>query len=953
MKLLILLAFIVGRGGTAEAIQSPNLAPNPHFAFGDAEPDAWAQIYTASGHLVVARDTKVFLHPPSSLSLTGADSSANGNVSAELPDVSGKTLKIDGSVRAAGDITGAQVALFMQDGDWKPIEYRPLVFRPTFVDGVWTSFHVTTSVPANAKHSKLILLISGRGTVWLGEISVTDAAPPKPAIDFMTPPAVPPTPRGPDSPKVVGISAVAPDVLEVDIHAGHIIPSSLSIYRPQPGDDRIPKGRLRILKRLGVEIGWLIGANHDRLETYERYVGDLLQPEYANWLGSYALVSSAGGAPKPIALDRKSKPIDWEMPPNRFAMDHRIYLHLSGPLRAGQSYTLNLGKLNVAQPSMEFVFNPAKLVSEAVHVSEVGYRPDDPFKRAYLSCWRGTGGGQTYGESLTYRVVDSATGRAVYSGAAVLGKAASEPEHMVHEENYVRADVYWMDFSKLSAPGKYRVVVDGIGCSYDFRIDDRVWDDAFKIQMRGLVNERSGIELKPPYADFVRPADEMPNPGQLITESTYSALNGAEGEGWKNLEKGDTGKSVPGAHGGYHDAGDWNPRRATHLAVNMAHLELLDIFPAHFAKLHLGLPDSSNVPDVLQEALFELSLFYRLQKPDGGIPYGLETNGDPEDGDISWLTTMHLYEFACDSYASWTYAAAAARAARLLRSYDPKLAKEYEDSAVRAMKWGEAHYAEERSKLSWEKIDMRNLAAVEVYWLTRDPHWHAVFMENTLLTTFHPNLFQYGKAVQRDAAFVYARLPKGLGDPTLKQNAKDGLVAMADRSLAYAVGNAFNLTTPDKGRPFIVGFYTEADVSDLCRAHYLTHDPKYLAGVVRGCQFSTGANPENAAFTTGLGAHSIEHPLLLDSRRTGQPAPKGLTVYGPIDFVMFHDEGTIWPMTYFLNRDCIPPAKEWPIPEAYFDIYLYPMINEFTVDNWASNVYAWGYLAARPSASPR
>jgi endoglucanase len=949
-SIAIISSFLLSLSLAIAAPTSDNLAPNPHFELGGTAPDGWTTLYTSKGKLVVARDTKTFLHPPASLSLSGTDDTADGNVSAELPDVSGKTLAIDGSVRCGGAVTGAQVALFLQDGDYKPIEYRPLVFRPTFNEGVWTPFHVTTSVPVNAKHARLILLVAGNGTVWLGEISVTvPGADAKILADALTPPTVPAVERGPNSPRLVSISAIAPDVLEVAIQAGHTQPSSLTLYAPQPGDERIPKGHQQILKRKGQELGWLIGAKHDHLVTYEHLLGDPLQNEYAGYLGSYRISStndpSFSVSQSAVALYRKTKPNDWEIPNQQFAMDHRVYLKLSHPLREGRQYTVDFGKLNVQPSQTTFVFKPEKQISEAVHITHVGYRPDDPFKRAYLSCWRGTGGGQSYEQPMTFRVVNSATGQTEYKGTVRVGKLASEPEHMVREENFVKADVYWMDFTQVSKPGIYRVVVDGVGCSFDFPIADDVWDKAFKVQMRGLMNERSGIALKPPYADFVRPADEMPNEGQAITESSFNALNGQEA--WAALVKGDTGKPVSGAHGGYHDAGDWNPRRATHLKVTMAHLEMLEMFPAHFKQLKLGLPDSSNLPDVLQEALWEVDLFRRLQKPDGGIPYGLETNGDPEDGDVSWLTTMHLYEFAPDAYASWTYVAAAAKVARLMAIYDPTRAKGYRDSAVKAMVWAEAHMAEERPLLSWDKIDARNLAAVELYWLTHDARWHDVFLQDSIIKTPHPELFQWGKAVQRDAAFDYARLPKGLGNPEYKQNARDGLEAMAQKCLTYAVGNGFNLTTADKGRPLFIGFYTVADVADLCRAHYLTHKPEYLGAIVRACQFQTGANPTNLSFTTGLGVNSIQHPLLLDSRRSGQPAPKGLTVYGPMDFIQFHDDGSIWPMKYFLNQQCIPPANTWPIPEAYFDIYLYPMINEFTVDIWAGNLYAWGYLAAR------
>jgi hypothetical protein len=85
----------------------------------------------------------------------------------------------------------------------------------------------------------------------------------------------------------------------------------------------------------------------------------------------------------------------------------------------------------------------------------------------------------------------------------------------------------------------------------------------------------------------------------------------------------------------------------------------------------------------------------------------------------------------------------------------------------------------------------------------------------------------------------------------------------------------------------------------------------------------------------------------LDSRRTGQAAPLGLTVYGNIDTPYFKGQNWItWPMQ-FLEKVCTPSPWDWPAPEAYWDIFIDPAVNEFTVDIWAPNVYVWGYLAAR------
>ncbi len=227
-----------------------------------------------------------------------------------------------------------------------------------------------------------------------------------------------------------------------------------------------------------------------------------------------------------------------------------------------------------------------------------------------------------------------------------------------------------------------------------------------------------------------------------------------------------------------------------------------------------------------------------------------------------------------------------------------------------------------------------------------------MFLQDTCLKQKDWHLYWYGNHDQRDAAFTYARLPEGLGDPELKKTALKALEAQAQMALDYEQGNAFHVGSSDKWRPMFCGFYSTAEGEvDLVRAHYLTGEAKYLGGALAGVMFSTGANPANTTYTVGLGSNPPKHPLHLDSRSTGQPAPEGLTTYGNNDFVHWDDSFQSWPVKLFLNKICTPSASDWPLTEAYFDIFLFVAQDEFTVDVWGPNCFVWGYFAARPPAS--
>src|SRR6185503_9409025 len=96
-----------------------------------------------------------------------------------------------------------------------------------------------------------------------------------------------------------------------------------------------------------------------------------------------------------------------------------------------------------------------------------------------------------------------------------------------------------------------------------------------------------------------------------------------------NLVKGGTDQVLETVWGGYHDAGDWD-RRIQHLDVTRSLFELQEISPAWSSKFSLGIPESSNtLPDIVDEALFGLDFYRRLQDKDGGVRGGIESSEHP------------------------------------------------------------------------------------------------------------------------------------------------------------------------------------------------------------------------------------------------------------------------------------------------------------------------------------
>jgi endoglucanase len=757
-----------------------------------------------------------------------------------------------------------------------------------------------------------------------------------------------------EMPEIVHAAPVAPDIVAVTVSVGRVEYGRQVPYEPQDADGVDTSGYQRWVRRGGRVIGALVGSEHDVLHTMDRYVGPRFDAGAVARADRWRVSTPdderyAGGEP-PTAVHRKSRPTDvarvgpWQF---EAPVEHTFYLRLPAPLAGGSSYTVEAQ--DGVLPPVEFRHEPERLRSEAVHVSHLGYRPDDPAKVAFLSCWMGDGGGVSYPEGLAFRVLEDSTGREAAGGRVVPSRRAEESED-AYGRNYNGADVWRMDFSGLSEPGTYRVCVDGVGCSFPFRIADDAWRRAFYVSARGFYHQRSGIELGPPCTEFRRPRCFHPDDGVVVYHSTCPLMDSGNGLNAKgtdtgnfgNLVAGRTDQVVPDAWGAYMDAGDWD-RRIQHLVVTRYLVELAEMFPDYFRGMDLDIPESGGaLPDVVDEGLFNLGCYRRMQTPEGGIRGGIESEEHPRHGEASWQESLTVLAYAPGVWSSYVYAGVAGRAARCLAPRDAGLADEYRESALRAMEWAEENF-DPGAGYPHAVNDDRNLAAAELFRLSGDERWHTLFLETTAFRVPGAELFVWQDHEQREAAWVYLRTDRADRDEEVLANCRAALLREAD-SRAAATERSGYTWAKYEWAPGSWGAFTGPDAVTLVRAHALTADERYLRAAVLACQTGGGANPLNLCYTTGLGHRSPQHPLHIDSRITHQPAPPGLTVGGPMDVTRDPEYfGTKVAAPY-----CYPDVMTWPALECYFDIFWSPVMCEYTVQSpMAANAYVWGYLAAR------
>jgi endoglucanase len=751
-----------------------------------------------------------------------------------------------------------------------------------------------------------------------------------------------------ESPEVLPAGTVAPDIVFVRIRAQRVEHGRQVPYVKQAGDS-VANGIHRFVRRQGKLIGALAGAEGKILFTCDELRGQPLDVGWAARPASYRLVSPddprfAHGV-TPRAIHRKSRPFDFCRTAEQQAapQDRFLFLKLPAALQAGKRYAVEFQGGNLSAPQLEFVFDPATLPSDAVHVSQIGFRPDDPVKIAFLSCWMGDGGGLTYEDGLGFSLIDQRSGRSVFEGRARLTRRPGAPQTPVIE-NHEKTDVWELDFSGFATPGVYRVSVAGIGCSLPFSISGDAWMKAFTVSVRGLYHQRSGIALGPPHTQYRRPRSFHPDDGVKVYHTTYTDP-GSEG-GFAAIVAGKTDEIVPNAWGGYMDAGDWD-RRPIHAYVPRLLLDLYAAAPAKFAALDLNLPESGDdLPDLLNEALWLIDFHQRTQTPEGGIRPGIESAEHPRRGEASWQESLTVMAYAPNATMSYKYAAFAAQAAHLLARLAPARANGYRESALRAFGWAEAQpKAGDSAGAAGERL----LAAAEFFRLTGEQTWHDLFLAGTRFrepgAAYSGHNWRTGiYDPQDEAGWVYLHTARPGTDQAIKANFTRALLAHAQTRIDDIAATAFRWVA---SRKKAVSYSSSVipDAVALVRAHRITAEVKYLRAAILSCQQGAGANPLNLCYTSGVG---VQHHLRMvheDAYVSHQPLPPGLTVNGPFDprnAVLARHAGTVKNFRKFVY----PSAETWPTLESYFDVGVFSPMSEFTVHrNIAPNAYVWGYLA--------
>ena len=210
-----------------------------------------------------------------------------------------------------------------------------------------------------------------------------------------------------------------------------------------------------------------------------------LDPSATGWtVTSEDILTSGTVAVTPC---RKSKPMHWDHTLTA-ELDHWLYLRLPKPMKEGCIYTVHIPKASGSdRASAKIQYYYWTRQSEAVHVNILGYSTREARKAADLYMWLGDGGARDYSayEGKAVWLLNLDTWTCVKAGQVTFWKPASDSANEAGRKNLTGSDVWNIDFTG-SEPGRYRLVVEDVGCSMDFDISDEVYFQPYRYSVGGI-----------------------------------------------------------------------------------------------------------------------------------------------------------------------------------------------------------------------------------------------------------------------------------------------------------------------------------------------------------------------------------------------------------------------------------------------------------------------------------
>ncbi|KOV83178.1 glycoside hydrolase family 9 protein [Nocardia sp. NRRL S-836] len=584
----------------------------------------------------------------------------------------------------------------------------------------------------------------------------------------------------------------------------------------------------------------------------------------------------------------------------------------------------NVSLVGGVKPPGGVVPNPTR----KVQVDQVGYVPGLP-KRATLV--------STATTPQTWTLKNSA-GATVASGQSTPKGADATSGDSVHS----------IDFSSFDTPGTGYTLVVGTDSSFPFDISADVVKKLRYDALAFFYHQRSGTPIEAQYVgdQYARPAGHInvaPNQGDNNVPCRADLACGYTLDvrgGW--YDAGDHGKYV--VNGGI---SAWQLLNSYERAARIGDASA-------FRDGTLAIPEKANgVPDLLDEARWEVDFLLKMQAPDGMAHHKVH--------DANWTALPTRPELddqprrlsATSTAATLNLAAVAAQASRLWKSVDATYSAKLLTAARKAYAAAKANpnkiadpndgtgggaYSDNTvsDEFYWAAAELYATTGESAYGtdVTSSPHYKAASLTRA-------GFYWGGTAPLGD--ITLALVPTGL--PAADVTAiKTAFATVADQHLAAMAQMGYATPYDNSVDGYVWGSNSAVlnNAQVLALAHDFTGADKYRDGVFEALHYLLGRNPLSTSYVAGYGEQAVQNVHHRFWAKQNDPtlpiAPPGSLSGGP-------NSGLQDPIVQRLLPGC-PQQKCW-----VDDIGAYS-VNEVAV-NWNSAL-AWvsGWAAEKSGKPP-
>ena len=715
--------------------------------------------------------------------------------------------------------------------------------------------------------------------------------------------------------KLLGIKVIDKDYLMVHFRDGEVHyrdsgtgPSAYLGHSFAEGDDTLLVFGERLkVSEVQKASGWLISSADDKTFT----------------------------AAQPLAVWRKSKPMNTDHTLTS-ELDHWIFLQMPKSLRQGCTYTVTLPKdIGSDKNETHIKFDIWNNQSEAVHVNIIGYSQKESLHAADLYQWMGDGGQRDYKawEGKAVWLYNVNTKSKQKAGTVKFWQPASASANEAGGKSLIGTDVWNIDF-KATKPGCYRLVVEDVGCSMDFEINNEVYYEPYRYSVRGYYYMRLGEPVDPSH---VNPIPRQP---QFIPETdpkgftVYKTDFHPWSPGWQELHTDVWDEPhfkqlkqsifwqhrLPGnpvnidVKGGHSDAFDWD-RHLAHVSNIYDMLLPCILSGGRLNDDQLGIRESGNgIPDLIDEARNEVDFFLSIRD---GEAYSQGVTNPCADWSV-------MFQAGCTTMAAWANAANCAIIAEAFRlSNNDSLRQYYTDEAVKAFRFAsrqENQQLDDRQDIGSMQMrgrDFRQMAAAYLYNVTGDEQWEKLFAEEKYTVNI-ANVW---------IAAAYLACPQPRHYSALYQEIKNAVNTEAEKYNISHVANRPSRRAANDSR-----WQVSQNLQLVMLAHYIADKAqrKQLEHIMfTEAGWALGRNPGNIVEMTGLGERHITD-VYSTGRNDGVPGthPGQTPFNGTETWSPGHNGGD----ARVILKYCYPSWQDggWPRQESFFNQRYFWVNGEFT-----------------------